>query len=170
MAVMNHRQGGDPYEHVLGDLRKRRDELDIAIRAIEAVRVPMAGSAGSGASGTQDSLGSQNAGGEFSGVSIADASKKVLLRHDGPMNTADIIPIIQAGGVKLNSTDAANTVNSILSRRSSSVGDIVRVGRGRWDLKERASRAGLLIEQLEAIQDTFSGAKASAQEEDEGGA
>ena len=130
MPVMVYHQGGDPYEHVLTDLRKRRDELDIAIRAIEAVRTPPTASSADSTNHVQEPQSPKSIG-QFSGVSIAEASKQVLQAHGSAMSTADIVPIIQAGGVRLTSTDAANTVNSVLSRRSLSMGDIVRVGRGR---------------------------------------
>jgi hypothetical protein len=36
----------------------------------------------------------------------------------------------------LNSADPVNTIGAVLTRRSNEVGDIVKVGRGTWGLKE----------------------------------
>jgi hypothetical protein len=40
------------------------------------------------------------------------------------------------GGLHLNSSDPVNTVGSVLTRRANEVGDIVKIGRGTWGLKE----------------------------------
>lgn len=140
MPVTIYRSAGDPYEHVLADLRRRRDELDTAIRAVEAVRgVSSVAAPQSGGSTLDDTRPVPQAGSVYSGVSIAEAAKMVLITNGGPMRTSEIVPLIQAGGVNLKSADPNNTTNSILSRRANSVGDIVRIGRSAWDLRERAA-------------------------------
>lgn len=137
MGEMAARPAGDAYDQVLTDLRLRRNELDVAIRTLEAVR---------GATPTRPApappyTGPSNRTGSYIGLSIADASKKILTASDHPLHTGQIVPLLQAGGVTLTSADPVNTVNSILNRRSKSVGDIVRSGRSLWSLKmERAPR------------------------------
>nr|QIO32975.1 hypothetical protein HAP40_14760 [Bradyrhizobium sp. 1(2017)] len=40
------------------------------------------------------------------------------------------------GSAKSNSKEPANTIGSVLTRRMAEVGDVVRVGRGTWGLRE----------------------------------
>lgn len=136
MAKSSPHVSGDAYEVVLADLRQRRDELDTAIKAVEAVR----GGRSSTLSPASLTTIAPPAGGsvsEFAGLSIAEASKVVLRARGEVMHTSQIVPPLQSGGVKLTSVDPINTVNSILNRRANSVGDIVRVGRSMWALKDR---------------------------------
>jgi hypothetical protein len=44
--------------------------------------------------------------------------------------------MFKAGGLHMNSKEPANTIGSVLTRRMAEVGDVVRVGRGTWGLKE----------------------------------
>ena len=132
---VNH---GDPYDRVLADLRRRRDELDIAIRAVDAVRSPRVAPAVVVARGAAATPVVHSTTDSYSNVSIAEASKLALRASGGPLRVAEIVLLIQAGGVKLGAMDPNNTVNSILSRRANSVGDIVRVGRSTYALKEHA--------------------------------
>jgi hypothetical protein len=53
-----------------------------------------------------------------------------------PLGNQDLADQLRAGGVMLSSTNPANTVGSVLNRRATEVGDIVRVGRGTWGLAE----------------------------------
>jgi hypothetical protein len=48
----------------------------------------------------------------------------------------DIATLFKAGGLVLNSKDWTNTIGAVLTRRSIEVGDIVKVERGTWGLKE----------------------------------
>ena len=138
MPVTIHVNHGDPYDRVLADLRRRRDELDIAITAVEAVRSPQVAPAMVVAGEPTATPVVHSSIASYSNVSIAEASKLALRASGGPLRVVEIVPLIQAGGVKLGATDPNNTVNSILSRRANSVGDIVRVGRSTYALKEHA--------------------------------
>ena len=53
-----------------------------------------------------------------------------------PLRNPDIAAALLAGGLVLNSKEPANTIGSALGRRANVVGDIVKVGRGTWGLKE----------------------------------
>jgi hypothetical protein len=126
----------DPYAIVLADLRAKRDQIDQAIQAIESVR-----GAGSPVQAPLPSNvppeGSAHDAGVFLGLSIAEATKKLLSMRKQAMNNADIATALQKGGVVMNSnTDPQNIVGSVLTRRFDKIGDIVRVGRGIWGLKE----------------------------------
>jgi len=129
--------GPDPYDAVLADLRAQRDKIDQTIAVLTSLR--------GGASGPVAGASSLPAGGEtpvvetagmFLGMSITDATKKLLALRKRTMGNADIARELQAGGLAMNSKDPINTVGSVLTRRFHEVGDVVKVGRGIWGLKE----------------------------------
>jgi DNA-directed RNA polymerase delta subunit len=74
--------------------------------------------------------------GAFFGLTVADAAKKALGLKRKPLHSSDLVPLLRQGGIVMNSADPSNTVNSILSRRFNDVGDIVRVERSTWGLRE----------------------------------
>ena len=128
----------DPYAIVLADLRAQRDRIDTAIAALEGLR----GSAGShvkptaaGTAEPPDMIGGVISDGLLLGMSIADATIKVLSLRKRKMTTPEVLADLKAGGLALSSKDPGNVVNSVLYRRFQSVGDIVRVERGTWGLK-----------------------------------
>lgn len=130
--------GIDPYEAVLADLHAKRDQIDQAIAAIEGLR--------SGAPAAQKSAtpagnhGGANNGvdgpGALLGLSIAEATKKLLAAKRQPLKNPDIATLFKAGGLVLNSKDWVNTIGAVLTRRADTIGDIVKVERGTWGLKE----------------------------------
>jgi HB1, ASXL, restriction endonuclease HTH domain len=126
-------QGNDPYEAVLSDLRAKRDQIDQAIAMIEAVRsgAPLAGSTASPVSQP-----AAEGPGAYLGMTIVEAAKTLLASRRQPLRNPDIVAAFKAGGLVLSSSDPVNTVGSVLTRRFNEVGDIVRVGRGIWGLKE----------------------------------
>ena len=128
-------EGFDPYAVVLADLRAKRDQIDQAIQAIESVRgnAPMT-KPNSGVQGVSD--GPPNEAGAYLGMSIAAAARKLLASQKRAMGTSDILVALTAGGLALTSADPINTVSAVLGRRFDRVGDIVRVERGIWGLKE----------------------------------
>lgn len=126
-------EGFDPYAVVLADLRAKRDQIDQAIQALESL--------GSGPRGmvapTAPAQSSSSPAGEFLGMSIAEAAKKLLSNRKQAMGNADIAAGLTAGGLVMSeNTDHQNIVGSVLTRRFEKVGDIVRVSRGMWGLKE----------------------------------
>lgn len=128
----------DPYEIVLADLRAKRAQIDAAIAAIEATRsgVAVAGGASSGGpSGGMPEAPAEGPG-AFLGMSISEAAKKLLATRRQPLRNPDIAAALMAGGLHMNSADPVNTIGSVLTRRAETHGDIVRVGRGTWGLKE----------------------------------
>lgn len=126
-------QGFDPYEAVLADLRAKRDQLDQAIAAIESVRGGVPG-AGQGTPGGNPVPA--EGPGAFLGMTIVDAAKKLLANRRQPLKNPDIAAAFKAGGLVLQSAEPANTIGSVLTRRANEVGDVVRIGRGTWGLKE----------------------------------
>lgn len=136
---MENDMSADPYVVVLADLRAKRQQIDHAIAAIEALQTGSIGAAsGSGtAQGRSvDFARSTPDHGALLGMSIADAAKKVLQAKRGSLTTPEIVTELEKGGVVLTSADKNNTVGSLLLRRFYNVGDVVRVNRGVWGLQE----------------------------------
>jgi hypothetical protein len=125
----------DPYDTVLADLRAKRDQIDQAIAAIEAIRGGLGSPSGQQANSSGPNI-AIDAPGAFLGMSIPEAAKKLLASRRQPLRNPEIVAGFRAGGFILGSKDPVNTVGAVLTRRSTDVGDIVKVGRGTWGLKE----------------------------------
>jgi hypothetical protein len=125
----------DAYAVVLADLRAKRDQIDAAIQAIETLRASV-GPAPAPQAAPLPNQTSQLDAGAFLGMSIPDATKKLLSIKKQALNNAVIVTELKSGGMALKSADPLNTVGAVLSRRFHDVGDIVRVDRGTWGLKE----------------------------------
>lgn len=124
----------DPYAIVLADLKAQRDRIDQAIQAIESVR---AGGSSAGVQAAQPRPQDTALGdGAFHGMSISEATKKLLGVRKKQMTNTEILAELKAGGMMLTSADPLNTVGAVLTRRFKDTGDIVRVERGTWGLKE----------------------------------
>jgi hypothetical protein len=127
----------DPYDLVLSDLYAKRDQINHAIAAIEAMRGQGSGAAGiSSASVSGAQRQEPPKGHDLLGLSIVDAAKKLLAAKRKPLRNPDIATLFKEGGLVLNSREPANTIGSVLTRRFMDVGDVVRVDRGTWGLKE----------------------------------
>lgn len=139
---MENDQNTDPYEAVLADLRTQKERIETTIALLESLRdsgIPA--TVGkvrvSAAAPTKANEGGEEIGpGAFFGMTIHDATMKLLRTQRREMQTTEIVPELERGGIRLTSSDKPNTVGSILLRRFYNVGDIVRVGRGRWGLQE----------------------------------
>lgn len=153
----------DPYDAVLADLRSQRDRIDQTIALLEGLRGGVVTGVGSSHTSSSASAVGQieETAGMFLGMSIVDASKKLLLMRKRTLGNPEIAKELQAGGLVLNSREPANVVGSVLTRRFNDVGDVVKVGRGIWGLKEwypnrnfkPASRASQVIEEVLAETD-----------------
>lgn len=139
---MGNPNQSDPYEAVLADLRAQRERISIAITTLEALRTgkPMPRTdishIGSGQTGQKSENRPEMGPGAFLGMTIPDATKKLLTTRRQQMRTADITAELEKGGLVLTSADKVNTVGSVLLRRFQQTGDIVRVARGLWGLQE----------------------------------
>jgi len=114
------------YEIVLADLRAKRDQIDQAIAAIEAIGGVAATAVGRPPS--VSGVGVQP--GMFHGSTIADAARKVLEIHKRQLTTREILDDIVRGGVHLTSAAPLNTIQTVLGRQT----DIIKVKRGTWGL------------------------------------
>lgn len=124
----------DHYAIVLADLKAKRAQIDQAISAIELIR----GGAMSPAPSVPTSGGQEDTGDsvDFLGMSIPEAAKKLLKSRRKQMTNSEILAALRDGGLVMTSADPLNTVGAVITRRSKEVGDIVKVGRGIWGLKE----------------------------------
>lgn len=123
----------DPYDAVLADLQAKRDQIDQTIRLLESMRT----SGGSTAPlNCQAAATSADDPGAFLGMSIPEAAKRLLASKKRSMTNGEISAALQAGGLAMTSADPSNTIGSVLTRRFHQIGDIVRVDRGTWGLKE----------------------------------
>lgn len=128
----------DPYEAVLADLRAKREQIDQTIKAIEISRGTGGVAAEARAQQHTPPLDNAEVGaGEFLGMSIADAAKKLLSMRKRSMSSAEIAKELTGGGLVMSAnTEHHNIVGSVLTRRFQQTGDIVRVSRGMWGLQE----------------------------------
>ena len=124
----------DPYAIVLADLRAQRDRIDQAIQAIESVRGGVSASQWQAPSSNGNHPAQED--GAFLGMSISEATKKLLQMRKKAINNTAILAELRAGGLVLTANDPLNTIGAVLSRRFNDIGDIVRVDRGTWGLKE----------------------------------
>jgi len=122
------------YEVVLADLYAKRDQLNQAIAALEGLTGKLPSATGASASGVPREEASS--GHDLLGMSIVDAAKKLLAAKRKPLRNPDLAALFKEGGLVLNSREPANTIGSVLTRRFMEVGDVVRVDRGTWGLKE----------------------------------
>lgn len=125
------------YAAVLTDLKAKRDKLDAAITGIETMLgirglVAVSQSSENAAEVVPTNIGP----GAFLGLSIADATKKLLAARRKQMRTEEILNELRAGGMVFSDPTPSNTLGSILNREYSNDAGIVRVGRGVWGLAE----------------------------------
>jgi HB1, ASXL, restriction endonuclease HTH domain len=131
----------DPYEAVIADLESKRDQLNQTIQMLRAAQ-GLATVAGVAAPAAPTPPPSTTEGpGAFLGMTVADAAVRLLGLRKTPLSNPEIVQAIRAGGVILNSAEPVNVVGSILNRRASTQGDIVRVGKT-WGLAEWYPNAG----------------------------
>lgn len=125
----------DPYAIVLADLKTKREQINQAIQAIESIRAGV-GVVQSSNSEVRSESSNVSGEGAFLGLSIPEATKKLLSMRKRAMNNAAVLAELKQGGLVLTANDPINTIGAVLSRRFNDVGDIVRVDRGTWGLKE----------------------------------
>ena len=153
---------GINYGAVLADLKKRREDINMAIAAIEQIMwvlgipiPPDSPDAGSGdgadhgeglstpppskapgalpAIPTGDTHIREDA---FFGMSISTASQKYLAMRKKPATAPEIAAALEAGGFPHQSANLPNTINSVLARNAVGAAPIfAKVKRGTWGLR-----------------------------------
>jgi HB1, ASXL, restriction endonuclease HTH domain len=129
----------NPYAAALADLRLKRAKIDSTIAVLEELSGLKLVSTSSGAvefSPSAATVAIEETAGMFLGMSIVDAAKKLLALRKRTLGNVEIARELQAGGLAMNSKDPVNTIGSVLTRRFNEAGDVVKVGRGIWGLKE----------------------------------
>jgi hypothetical protein len=145
-----------PYDSALDDLRVKRDAIDRAIQFLESLRdgTFMAGVGLTGASaavgradvmasavGVTSGLTTANGNatieihpGTFHGMTVAQATKKLLSMRKRTLSAPEIAADLEAGGLPNLIT---TTITSVLHRSADAPdAQVVRVSRGQWGLQE----------------------------------
>jgi HB1, ASXL, restriction endonuclease HTH domain len=117
-------KASNPYESALIALRAKRAEIDQAIATLE-------GLAGS----LPPSLATVDEG-MFLGMSLGDATKKLLSARKKALTTSEILDGLRGGGVVFTGQTPSNSIGTVLHRLSRPGKDVVSVSRGVWGLKE----------------------------------
>jgi hypothetical protein len=140
---MNEQPKPNPYDAVIADLRAKRDQIDQMIQYLEATKggVPILAPGMIPTSTILGSIGSSSDGapipaGTFLGMGIEEGVRSLLRIRKRAMTAQEIASDLLAGGLHLKSETPANTIASVLSRAFKGGGDIVRISRGQWGLKE----------------------------------
>ena len=122
-------EGGNGIIIIIADLEAKKQQLELAILAIRAV----ASLGPLGNSPIQPATSNGNIPTDaFLGMSIPEATKKLLGIVRKRLATPDIIRMLSHGGLP---EPAYNTAYAVLRRRQQQVGDIVNIN-GDWGLKE----------------------------------
>ncbi len=135
----------EAFDVVIAALTTQRDRIDQTIQIIRQLKASGFTSAATALSAAEalatpvqeikdpsDRLGP----GAFLGMTIVDAAKKLLAHERRQLGNSEMVEAFKRGGLALNSAEPMNTVGSVLNRRFLQVGDVVRVARGTWGLKE----------------------------------
>jgi hypothetical protein len=128
--------GPDPYALVISDLRAKRAQIDQTIKLLEGLRSGATPATPAAEIAEAPAHHEPVGPGNYLGMSIVDAAKKALASRRQALGNAEIHAMLKAGGLHMNSVDPLNTIGSVLTRRFNQVGDVVKVGRGVWGLKE----------------------------------
>lgn len=123
--------GNINYNAVLADLEARRAQIESAIAAVKTILASV-GSLGEGSTGGVITSLENIPTGAFLRLSIADATKKFLDMVKTKQSTPRITEALERGGLP---PAKINTVYSVLRRRESEIGDIIRLG-DEWALAE----------------------------------
>ena len=125
------------YASVLADLKARRDRLDATIAGIEEVLGLQATMSASANINASLSSGGDLGPGAFLGMSIVEATVKLLKARRQQHRTEEIVSALKQGGLAFKAdSNPANTVGSILNRDFTNGGELVRISRGVWGLAE----------------------------------
>jgi len=143
---MDNATPADPFEVVIANLTAQRDRIDQTIQVLRQLKASGFTDAGAALGAAtaltttpvEDTKSPNDAmgPGAFLGMTIVDAAKKLLTHERRQMGNVEIADSLKRGGLVLNSADPVNTIGSVMTRRFQQIGDVVRVGRGTWGLKE----------------------------------
>src|SRR5690349_10373189 len=104
---MENDQNPDPYEAVLADLRAKKQQIETTIALLESLRaggVPAPG-AGllSGAASKSQEPAQEIGPGAFFGMTVHDATISILKSRRREMQTTELVPELERGGIRLTS-------------------------------------------------------------------
>lgn len=119
------------YEAVIADLEAKIAQLQSAVAAIRAI-ASIGGLSPANPQTPPPTPAGSIPSDAFLGMSITDATKKLLTIVRRRLNTPDVIKLLSQGGLP---EPAYNTAYAVLRRRQLQVGDIININ-GEWGLKE----------------------------------
>lgn len=141
-------QGVD-YSAVLADLEARKAQIEAAIAVIAAlvnggmpppISIPSAAGQAPVSPQPSPSNGTGNAeiqSDTFFGMSILDAAKKYMAMRKRPLSAGEIVEALRTGGqINAQNENFGNTLGATLARSDAGSGAVVRVGRGKYGLRE----------------------------------
>jgi hypothetical protein len=142
MDKMNDRKAA--YDSVIQDLYAKRAQLDRAIEALEAMlntELPEARQVPHGlpsASTEGKARLAAASASEETGGPLIGAIKSILRHSERPLGNGEIFKRLKAAGVEFRSANPQLSVSQAFSRNARLFGEPVRVGRGRWALRQSA--------------------------------
>jgi HB1, ASXL, restriction endonuclease HTH domain len=126
-------KASNPYESALIALRAKRAEIDQAIATLEGLAGSLPPSLATVDETPDDTTSSE---GMFLGMSLGDATKKLLSARKKALTTSEILDGLRGGGVVFTGQTPSNSIGTVLHRLSRPGKDVVSVSRGVWGLKE----------------------------------
>ena len=128
------------YDLVIADLKRQRAEIDSMIAKLEALAsgqpVPSADASSAAPTGGDALATPQDENNPYLGMRVADATVLLLKKTRRSMSPTEIVQHLEAGGLLLSGSNKPGTITTILKRRQTKSGDLVRPKRGQWGLKE----------------------------------
>ena len=128
------------YDLVIADLKRQRTEIDSMIAKLEALAggqpVPPADAPNAAPTGGDAPAESHDENNPYLGMRVADATVLLLKKTRRAMSPTEIVQHLEAGGLLLSGNNKPGTITTILKRRQTKNGDLVRPRRGQWGLKE----------------------------------
>ena len=128
------------YDLVIADLKRQRAEIDAMIAKLEAMAggqgIPPAESPDAAPTEHDPRSQSDSENNPYLGMRVADATVLLLKKTRRAMSPTEIVQHLEAGGLLLSGSNKPGTITTILKRRQTKNGDLVRPKRGQWGLKE----------------------------------
>lgn len=109
---MENAQTTDHYAAVLADLKAQRERIDQAISVLTALRSGAAVTMVAAPEAAAASSAIEETAGMYLGMSIPDATKKLLASRKRTLSNAEIAAALKSGGLMMTSADPQNTVGS----------------------------------------------------------
>ena len=134
----------DPYAAVIADLEQQRDKIDALIVQLKGFQrndfdlgklTAVKSNSRQPNQTTRDTKRQTDSA--ISRKSIVETAMDILKANGEPLPIKEIVERLEMAGSVSKSSNTYNSVNTMLSRRMKTQGDIIRVARGIWGLADR---------------------------------